>query len=158
MSTFFGSTVHANRVVFLVDEIDALHALRAPRGAADFVHQFQEHPHPQIRRGIATGFDTEMQHRKALMGRPHEHCHTKQPARRRQREQVLHPDDFAYPHSEAALMLMYFRHPIGIYGLLNAHADAVLVNVEKKQLFQRSTLFRGQFRRYVYWDAQRFHQ
>ena len=84
-----------------------------------------------------------MQNRKALMGRAHENGDAHRPSRVGNREQGLDSLDVADADSQTTVLLIDFRHPIGIDGLLNADAYAMLVDVEKQQLLQGWTLLRS---------------
>jgi len=59
------------------------------------------------------------------------------------REQGLNSGDVADTDPQAAVLLINFRHAIGVDGLLNADSYAMLVYVEKQQLLQSWTLLRS---------------
>ena len=63
------------------------------------------------------------------------------------REQGLDSGYVADAHAQAAVLLIDFRHTIGIDGLLNADSYTVLVYIEKQQLLQGLTLIRSELRR-----------
>jgi hypothetical protein len=84
-----------------------------------------------------------MQYGKALVRRAHENGDSHGPAPVRNREQGLDSFDVADTHTQAAVLLIDFRHAIGVDGLLDADPDSMLIHVEKQQLLQGWTLLRG---------------
>jgi len=84
-----------------------------------------------------------MQNNKALMRGTHEYSHAHRPPLIGNREKGLDSVDVAYADAQAAVLLIDFRHPIGIDGLLNADSYTMLIYVEKQQLFQRWTVLRS---------------
>ncbi len=58
------------------------------------------------------------------------------------RKESLDSGDVADTHPQAAVLLIDFRYPVGIDGLLDAHSYTMLVDVEKQQLLQGRTLLR----------------
>ena len=87
-----------------------------------------------------------MQDREAFMRRAHENGNPQRPTVIGNGEQGLDSRNIADAYAQAAVLLIDFRHPIGIYGLLYAHPDSMLIYVEEQQLLESWTLFNGQFR------------
>ena len=48
-SARYDSAVQTHGMTILVDQFDAIDAVRAARGAADFVHEFEQHPAVYLR-------------------------------------------------------------------------------------------------------------
>ena len=63
------------------------------------------------------------------------------------REQGLHSGDIPDADTQATVLFVDLRHSIGFYGLLDADAHPMLVDVEEQQLLQRGALVDRQFRR-----------
>ena len=84
-----------------------------------------------------------MQNSKALVRRTHENGDTDRPSFLGNGEESLNAGYVADTHTQAAVLLVYFRHSIGIDRLLNADSYAMLVHVEEQQLFQGWTLLRS---------------
>ena len=84
-----------------------------------------------------------MQYGKALVRRAHENGDSHRPALVRNREQSLDPFYVADTDPQAAVLLIDFRHAIGVDGLLDADPHAMLIHIEKQQLLQGWTLLRG---------------
>ncbi len=135
------SDVQPHGVAILVDELDAVDAPRAPRRAANLVHQLEKHPGIDFRGCGQARLDAEMQHHESLVRPTHEHRDAQWPAGVRYREQRLNPFDVADADAQAALVLKDLRYPIGLNGLLNSKAYSMLVDIEKEQLFERGPLF-----------------
>jgi len=83
-----------------------------------------------------------MQYGKALVRRAHENGDSHRPAFVRNREQCLHSLDVADPHPQAAVLLIDFRHAVGVDGLLDADPYSMLIYIEEQQLLQGRTLLR----------------
>ncbi len=83
-----------------------------------------------------------MQNSKALVRGANENGDAQRPSFVGNREQSLDSGDVADAHPQAAVLLIDFRHPVGVDGLLNAHSYTMLVYVEKQQLLQGWTLLR----------------
>ena len=132
--------MQAYGVAILIDQFDAIDSVRAARCAADFMHEFEEHAGVEVRAKAQARLDPEVQHGKALMGGPNENGHTQRPAEIRYREQGLHAGDVSHADTQTAVLLVDFRHSVGIYGLLDPDPDTVLIDVEEQQLFQRGAL------------------
>ncbi len=84
-----------------------------------------------------------MQNSKSLVRGTHENGDAHRPAVVGNREQGLDSLDVADADPQAAVLLIDFRHAIGIDGLLNTDSYAMLVYVEKQQLLQGWTLLRS---------------
>ena len=84
-----------------------------------------------------------MQYGKALVRRAHENGDSHRPALVRNREQGLDAFNVADADPQVAVLLIDFRHAIGVDGLLDADPDSMLIHVEKQQLLQGWTLLRG---------------
>jgi len=132
--------VQAYGVAILIDQFDAIDSVRAARGAADFVHELEEHPGVEVRGEAQARLDPEVQHSKTLMGGTNENGHTQRSAEIRDGEQGLHAGDVSHADTQTTVLLVDFRHSIGIYGLLDPDSDTVLIDVEEQQLFQRGAL------------------
>ena len=132
--------MQAYGVAILIDQFDAIDSVRAARCAADFMHEFEEHAGVEVRGEAQARLDPEMQHGKTLMGGTNENGHTQRPAEIRYREQGLHAGDVSHADTQTAVLLVDFRHSVGIYGLLDPDADTMLIDVEEQQLFQRGAL------------------
>jgi len=132
--------VQAYGVAILIDQFDAIDSLRAARGAADFVHELEEHPGVEVRGEAQARLDPEVQHGKTLMGGTNENGHTQRPAEIRYGEQGLNAGDVSHADTQTTVLLVDFRHSVGIYGLLDPDSDTVLIDVEEQQLFQRGAL------------------
>ena len=89
---------------------------------------------------LKSRLEPEMQHGETFMRRAHENSHAQGPAQVGYREQGLHAGDVAHADAQAAVLFVDLRHSVGFYGLLDAEAHAVLVDVEEQQLFQRGAL------------------
>lgn len=81
-----------------------------------------------------------MQNSKTLVRRTHENGDTDRPSFLGNGEESLNAGDVADTDPQAAVLLVDFRHSIGIDRLLNADSYAMLVHVEKQQLLQGWTL------------------
>jgi hypothetical protein len=134
------SAVQTHGVAILVYQLDAVDAVRAARCAADFVHELEEHPGVEVRGKAQARLYPEVQHGKTLMGGTNENGHTQRPAEIRYREQGLHAGDVSHADMQSAVLLVDFRHSVGIYGLLDPDSDTMLIDVEEQQLFQRGAL------------------
>jgi len=84
-----------------------------------------------------------MQYGKALVRRAHENGDSHRPALIRNREQGLDAFYVADTHPQAAVLLIDFRHAIGVDGLLDPDPNTMLIHVEKQQLLQGRTLLRS---------------
>jgi len=84
-----------------------------------------------------------MQNSKALVRGTNENGDAHRPSFVGNREQGLDSVDVADTDPQTAVLLIDFRHAIGIDGLLNADSYAMLVYVEKQQLLQGWTLLRS---------------
>src|SRR5258708_2126114 len=131
------SAVQAHGVAILVDQFDAVDAVRAARGTADLVHEFEQHPGVHLRSCAEAWLNPEMQHGEAFMRRAHENGNAQRSSQVGYREQRLHSRNVAHTDPQAAVMLIDFRHSIGLYRLLDPDAHAMLVDVEEQQLLQR---------------------
>lgn len=84
-----------------------------------------------------------MQNSEALVRGPNKHRDAHRPTLVGYCEQSLHSGDLADTDPQAAVLLVDFRHPIGVDGLLNTDSYTMLVYIEKQQLFQGWTLLRS---------------
>jgi hypothetical protein len=133
-------------MTYFVDQFDAVDAARPARGAADFMHEFEQHTCIHIPSGAQSWINPEMQDRESLMRRAHENGNPQRTAFIGDGEQGLNSLDVADAYAQAAVLRVDFGHSIGVDGLLNAHPYSVLIYVEKQQLLQGGTLLNGQFR------------
>ena len=60
-------------VPVLVYELDAIHAVRAPRRAADLMHQLEQHSGIDLRRQPMGVLHAEMQYDESLQSQAHEY-------------------------------------------------------------------------------------
>jgi hypothetical protein len=130
----------------LIDQIDATHAARAPRRAADFVHELDQYASVQIRSHTQFWVNAEMQHRKPFMRRAHENGNADRTSQLGNGEEGLHSRNVADANSQPAIKFVDFRDAIGIYGLLNSGSYPMLVYIEEQQLLERCTLLSRQVR------------
>jgi hypothetical protein len=136
-------TVQSHSVTHLVHQFNAIDSPRAPRGAANFVHELEKDARALLRHQTEAGIDAKMHYREALVRRAHENGDSDRPALIRNCEERLDAFYVADTDPQAAVLLVDFGHAIGVDGLLDADADTMLVNVEKQQLLQGWTLLRG---------------
>src|SRR5208283_2303207 len=134
-------------MTYFINQFDAIHTARAARGGADFMHEFEQHACVHVRSGAQSRIDSQMQHREAFMRGAHEYGNADRPALGGNGEQGLDSLDVANAYAQSAVLLIDLGHPIGVYGLLNAHPYPMLVYVEKQQLLEGGTLLNRQFRR-----------
>ena len=137
------SNVQSYGVTNLVDQFDAIDSPRAARSAADFVHEFEQHAGASIRSQAQARIHAEMQNSEALVRGANKNGDAHRPSFVGNREQRLHSGDVADTDPQAAVLLVDFRHPIGVDGLLNTDPYTMLVYIEKQQLFQGWTLLRS---------------
>jgi hypothetical protein len=135
--------VQSYAVTNLVGQFNAIDSPRAARGAANFVHEFEQHPCALIRHQTQARIHTQMQNRKALVRGTNEYGDAYRPSLVGNCEQGLDSGDIADTDPQAAVLLIDFRHAIGIDGLLDTDSYTVLVYIEKQQLFEGWTLLRS---------------
>jgi hypothetical protein len=132
--------VQAHGVTNLVDQFNAIDSPRAARCAANFVHELEQDARALIRRQTQAWIHPEMQNSKALVRGTNENGDAHRPSFVGNREQSLDSGDVADTNPQAAVLFIDFRHTIGVDGLQNTHSNAMLVYIEKQQLFQGWTL------------------
>src|SRR5260221_8927430 len=97
-------TVQPHGVTDLVNQFNAIDSARAARGAADFVHELEQHAGAQVRGQTPSGVDPEMQHRESFMGRSNENRDPDGSAVIGNREQGLHAGNVADAYAQAAVL------------------------------------------------------
>jgi hypothetical protein len=135
--------VQSHGVTDLVDQFYAIDSPRAARGAANFVHELEQYSSALIRGQTPARINPEMQNSEALMRRTHENGDAHGFSLLGNREKGLHSGYIADADPQSAILLIDLGHAIGIDGLLNSVPYAMLVYVEKQQLFQGWTVLCG---------------
>jgi hypothetical protein len=107
------------------------------------MHQFEQHRRIHVHHRLQTGLDAEMQHDEAFVSHTNEDRDAERPAVGGHREQSLHSRNVSDADTQAPVPLENLRRSISLYGLLDANADAVLIDIEKDQLLQGGTLLYG---------------
>jgi hypothetical protein len=139
------SAVQTHGVAIFVHEFDAIDASRAPRRAADFVHQLEQYAGIDLGGSAQARLDSQMEHRESLVGRADEDRHAHGSAEVGNGEQSLYSGDVADTDAQAPILLVDLGHPVCFNGLLDPVPHTMLVDVEEQQLFQRGTLVYRQF-------------
>src|SRR6202166_3598964 len=140
-----GAAVQAHGVAVLVYQLDAIDSARATRSAADFVHQFEQHPGIELRGRAQARLHAKMQDCESFMRRAYENGNAYWSPEFGYREQGLHSGDIPDADTQATVLFVDLRHSIGFYGLLDADAHPMLVDVEEQQLLQRGARVHRQF-------------
>jgi len=83
---------------FAVDELDAIHALRAARGASDLVHELEQHPRIHLGGRGRARLDTQMENHETVARQADEYGHTDRAPGVADRENRLHTADVAHPY------------------------------------------------------------
>jgi hypothetical protein len=118
-------------MALFVNQLDAVDPSGASGRTSYFMHQFEQDGGVHVHSQAPPWLDSKMQHNETFVGQADEHSDSQRSADRRDREQCLHALNVPHADAQAAALLTNLGHTIGLDGLLNSRAHAVLIDVEE---------------------------
>jgi hypothetical protein len=104
------------------------------------VHELEKYARTKVSREAELRIDSEVQDCEAFVRGSHEDRHPHGPSAIGHCKQRLHAGYVADAHPQTAILLINLGDAVDIYGLLDSDPHAVLVYIEKEELFQGWTL------------------